>query len=203
MPLIKLPPESQQIVSDKYAGRPIFKLQDAEINTQAADCLRRIHVITGWNLPDDIQYVKALLEEFVIKLKTDFYMMNFVEVIAAVRKYGNIVDWGKNMNLALLSIPLAKYCLEREQVSYEEEKQKMAGLLPPQTVLTDDQLDNLTRRDIELAFQCMRNGRIPIITEQSFTEVLTKDGLLEEGLTLTDFFVYHLGKGTLNIYQKQ
>ena len=74
-------------------------MNDAELLTKVAECLSRIHIITGWNLPDDRNYTKGLTEEFILKLKEDFFMLNFSEILYAFRKNGlGIKDWGKNMN---------------------------------------------------------------------------------------------------------
>lgn len=195
----KIGSEDVAILEKKYSDTPISKMTDPEILTKAAECILRIHVITGWNLPDDKAYIQVLTEEFVLKLKEDFYMLNFSEITFAIRRASGKKDWGKNMNLELISTVLGEYCHERERLSSEEER-----FLPPpeQKILTSDQLDDLTRKDIQLAFKCMKNGRIPIITEESFIEVLTKDNLLKEGENISDFFVRALGSGQEDIYVK-
>ncbi len=70
--------EQIKVLERKYSEPRIEKMSDAEILTRSGDCLKRIHIITGWNLPDDKDYVKILIEELAQKLKEDFATLNFL-----------------------------------------------------------------------------------------------------------------------------
>jgi hypothetical protein len=60
------------VIKKKYEARQIKDMSDAEILTEAVKTFQRIHVITGWNLPDDNEYIKILSEEFCLKLNDEF-----------------------------------------------------------------------------------------------------------------------------------
>lgn len=189
------------VVEKKYAAPQIKNLTQAEITTEAANCLRRIHVITGWNLPDDVEYMKMLLEEFTNKLKEDFYMMNFQEISFAFRKNGlGIKDWGKNMNLDLICNVLGHYCAERERISFEEER--LVTEPPVMKVNTDEEIDNLHRKWTEEFYQRIRSGQIEMVPAYC-EDILVKDGLLKAGSSVSAFFVKVLNEQRKNIYAKQ
>lgn len=195
----RIPSDLMTIVQQKYISLPISKMDNAEILTRAAEALTRIHVITGWNLPNDKGFIKILIDELVTKLKADFYMMNFDEVIFAFRKYGvGVIDWGKNMNLDLICTVLGKYCHDREQASFYEEQKASQ---PEQKVYTDDELLDMQRGWIEQAYQAMRKGYIPLIYD-CFPEILVKDGFIKEPEEMNQFFVLCLGRDVKNLYTK-
>lgn len=73
--------------------------------------------------------------------------------------------------------------------------------MPPiQVILTDKQLEDLMRKDIEDKYQQMRRGRVPYGLPDGTKEILVKDGLMKPDEDLTSFFVQRLGKGIENIY---
>jgi hypothetical protein len=135
-----IPKEEMQMIQAKYHSLQISKMDDCEIIFNAAEVLRRIHVITGWSLPGDAAYMKTLTEEFVLFLKDRFWMLNFFEVAQAFRKNAiGIKDWGKNMNLELMAGVLGAYCHDREQLSYLEERAQLNNALAlPEPKLTDE-----------------------------------------------------------------
>lgn len=176
-------------------------MNDAEILTNVAEVLLRIHVITGWSLPNDEAYMKILVEEFMLKLKEDFDCLNFVEVVYAFRKNGlGIKDWGKNMNLDIVCNVLSFYSDERITASFEEEKISGSKELK-QVLYTDEEINNQRRGHIEAAYQCMRNGRVPVM-HIYFPEVLHMDGLISRQTdeAMTEFFVERLSSSANNIY---
>lgn len=69
-----------------------------------------------------------------------------------------------------------------------------------QTILTDEQLEDIIRKDIEDKYQQMRNGRVPYGLPDYLKEILVKDGLMKQEDDLASFFVQRLGKGIENIY---
>ena len=46
----------------KYSDTPISMMADVELRTRLLKVLKRIHVITGWNLPQDQEYTALLLD---------------------------------------------------------------------------------------------------------------------------------------------
>ena len=191
------------MIEAKYAARQICMMTDPELRKDVAECLMRIHVITGWNLPDDVEYVRLLTDEFLKKLKESYDMLNFQEITAAFRRGGiGKKDWGKNMNLDLVCEVLTEYCNQRARVSFEEER--LAGVENlQQRVYTDEQITNERRGHIEAAYQCMRNGRVPVM-HIYFPEVLHMDELIPACTqeAMNEFFVRALGEQRANIYKK-
>lgn len=79
------------------------------------------------------------------------------------------------------------------QISHEEEP-----VLP--VVLTEEQLRDIHREDVENFYQRLRNGWIPDKIPEYFHEILISDGLVNERQGLLMFFTERLGKGIENIY---
>ena len=174
-------------------------LTPPELLTEAAKCLLSIHVITGWVLPDDKNYVKELTNEFRLKLAEDFETLNFSEIKYAFRRAAGKKDWGKNMNLALLSEVLAEYSDERRRASAEEER--INSKPPVQIIYSDEQLDNFQRMDIENFYQRCRAGIVPKNIPGYFLQMLIKDGLMAAGSDdMAAFFSERLNKGVVKIY---
>ena len=186
----------------KYSDTPIAMMADAELRTRLLKVLKRIHVITGWNLPEDQEYTGLLLDELHAKLKESFDMLNLREIVAAFRENGiGVKDWGKNMNLDLVCNVLGVYCEKRARVSMEEERLQNP---PEQKLYTDDQILNERRGHIEMAFQAMRRGNYPVLHEY-FPEVLHHDGFIEEPMweLMNELFVLALNTGRENIYEQE
>lgn len=185
-----------EVLKHKYLEQRIESLNDLEMLTKTAECLLNIHIITGWVLPDDENYIRILTEQLFQKLKEDFYMLNFSEISYAFRKSVGKIDWGKNMNLELICTVLGEYSLNRAVVSVEEEK---VNLTPEQKIYTDDEILNGRRAEIEIAFQAMKKGKYPLL-HSYFKEVLLNDEMVQEEETLGEFFVRKLNSNTENIY---
>ena len=185
----------------KYSDTPISMMADVELRIRLLKVLKRIHVITGWNLPQDQEYTALLLDELHAKLKESFDMLNLREIVAAFRENGiGVKDWGKNMNLDLVCNVLGVYCEKRARVSMEEERLQNP---PEQKIYTEDQILNERRGHIEMAFQAMKRGHLPVLHEY-FPEVLHHDGFIEEATEelMNELFVQALNRGLENIYQK-
>lgn len=177
-------------------------LTPPELLTEAAKCLLSIHVITGWVLPDDKDYVKELTNEFRLKLAEDFETLNFHEVKYAFRRAAGKKDWGKNMNLALLSEVLAEYSDDRRRASAEEER--LNSKPPVQKIYSDEQLENLQRMDIENFYQRCRAGIVPTNIPGYFLPMLIKDGFMAEGSDdMAAFFSDKLNKGIEQLYHDE
>lgn len=191
--------EYLEVLKLKYSERKIESMNDAELLGKTAECLLHIHIITGWNLPDDKNYIKILTEQLFQKLKEDFYMLNFSEIYFAFRKSVGKQDWGKNTNLELVCGVLCAYCAERSIISFEEEK---INNVPEQEVYTDEQILNQRREEIEKSYQAMKKGYYPLL-HIYFKDVLLSDELIHEKETLGEFFVRKLNSQTEHIYEKE
>lgn len=188
-----------EVLKNKYAESKIENLSDVELLTKTAQCLLNIHVVTGWNLPDDKDYIKILTEQFLNKLKEDFHMLNFSEIYFAFRKAVGKKDWGKNINLELICSVLGAYCVDRSIVSFEEEK--INSMPETMKIYTDEEILNERRGEIEFAFQAMKRGKLPLI-HIYFEKVLKEDGLFIEGENVSEFFVRKLNNQSENIYKR-
>lgn len=155
-------------------------------------------MITGWVIPGD-ELMMVLIDQFEKKLMESYGMFNTEEIEYAFRLTGTTIeDWGKEMNLNLLDKVLIPYLNQRLYVSADEERKKEKP--PVQTILTDQQLEDIQRGDIEAYYQQCRNGRIPHSLPDYFKPILVKDGFLKEEQSLSNFFVQRLGNGFKNIY---
>lgn len=163
--------------------------------------LLKIHVITGWVIPE-AALLNILTDQFRKKLLENYAHLNVDEIEYAFRNGGTIVeDWGKAMNLSLIDAVLIPYSNQRFNLSAQEERQKAKPLEPK--IYKDAELDDLHRGDIEAFYQRIRGGRVPYALPEYFKVILVKDGLMKEGDTLAEFFMNRLGKGIENIYVKE
>lgn len=190
--------EEQKLIHLKYAAKQICQMNDQEINLWPKALLLKIHVITGWVMPEN-QFFNILVDQFQKKLIEDYGNLNTEEIEYAFRKSGTIIkDWGKEMNLNLIDQVLIPYLSERVEASANEEKKKDP---PVQKIYTDEEILNQRRGHIEMAYQAMRSGHLPIL-HIYFPEVLHMDGLIPRSTdeVMNEFFVESLGKGIENIY---
>jgi hypothetical protein len=174
-------------------------MNHVETGTWAKALLLKIHVITGWVIPGN-ELLNILVDQFEKKLKEDYGHFNVEEIEYAFRKHGTAVkDWGKQMNLSLIDEVLIPYLHIRHEASENERKRNFRA--PEQRIFTDEEIQNERREHIELAFQAMKAGKMPII-HVYFAEVLEADGHLKENEKVADFFVRVLGQNLPNIYVK-
>lgn len=175
-------------------------MNEAELMLWGQSLLLKIHVITGWVIPESNLLV-ILVDQFQKKLLETYPNMNIEEIEFAFRNWGTSVkDWGKAMNLALIDSVLVPYLDERKRLSHELEERKMPP--PQQKIYSSEELENFAREDIEYFFQRLRKGIIPTGVPDYFSEVLKKDGLLKPGEMVDLFFADRLNKGFENIYTK-
>jgi hypothetical protein len=192
-----------QVVEKKYASPAIKNLPAPQLLAKVVESIKRIHVITGWVIPEDADYIKILSEELLLKLKEDFSDLNFDEIAFAFRKNGVVVkDWGKAMNLELVVQVLSEYVADRERISGIEERLKSK---PVQRIYTQEELDNLHRQDVEAFYQRCLNGVMPPAElPEYYKSILVKDGLLhQESDDLHAFFAYMIERGYEKIYVKE
>jgi hypothetical protein len=187
------------IIKKKYAAKQISAMNEQELSLWPKSLILKIHVITGWVVPAT-ELFNILTDQFKKKLVEDYGNMNTEEIEYAFRKSGTVIkDWGKEMNLNLIDQVLIPYLSERIEASRNEERMKNP---PIQKILTDEDLLNISRRDIEIAYQQMRNGRVPVMLD-SFAETMIIDGFIDNKDQRDLFFTYCLGQGRENIYVQE
>lgn len=170
-----------------------------EISLWSKSLLLKIHVITGWTIPAD-ELLIILVDQFTKKLCESYQDMNPEEIEYAFRQYGTSVkDWGKAMNLSLMDQVLPQYLAERKRISHEIEERVQP--IEPLRLLSDEELLNIQRGDIEAYYQRLRNGWIPTMPiPHYFTLVLQGDNLLGQNETVAQFFTMRLNSGSQAIY---
>jgi hypothetical protein len=173
-------------------GDKMVTLQNPEPILQA---LRYVMVLVGvraQNLPND--HEKTILVNYIkknygghtpeeIKLAFEKAINGELDVDATCFENFSVLYFSKVMNA------YREWAVQ--QIKHEEEV-----VLPIQ--LTDQQLDDIVRKDIEEFFQRCRKGNIQAVPPY-FKEILVKDGLIPEKESVSGFFVKRLGSSK-NIY---
>lgn len=150
-------------------------------------------------MPDDKEYIKILIEQFVLKLKESFSNLNFDEILAAFRKNGlGVKDWGKNMNLDLICTVLADYTNSRIEASLAEERMKEK---PVEISYTEEQLQDFKRQWAEEYYQRIRSGRLEAVPDY-VRDIIVVDKYISKPEQADSFFVKWLNSGKENLYVK-
>lgn len=192
--------EEKQMISMKYKAKQIAGMSEQEIKNWGKALLMKIHVITGWVIPANEFLFNILKDQFEKKLQEDYGMLNTEEIEYAFRRTGTTtIDWGKEMNLNLVDQVLQPYVSKRLDASAAEEK--LTANKPAQKIYTDEEILNERRGEIELAYQGMRKGHVPLM-HVYFPEVLMADGFIKEEADIAQFFVDRLNSQVECIYEK-
>lgn len=153
------------------------------------------------NLPDDLE--KTVLINFIqsnygghtiaeIRLAFELAINGQLEL-----KNEEITSY-ENFSVLYFSRIMNAY----QKWSAQEFKQVVKVEPPPQVLLTDEQLENIHRQDIENFYQRCLAGRVPEKTPDYFKAILVKDGLMKQEDNLVAFFVNRLNNNSKNIYVK-
>lgn len=180
----------------KYVSKPIGTFLN---HTWCKALLLKIHVITGWKIPDD-EMLDILIDQFSKKMLEDYPQLNVDEIEYAFRSIGTkIKDWGKSMNLSLIEEVLSDYASERYELSQREERKKNE---PVQKIYSIEELENIQRADIEAFYQRCLSGVIPPNElPEYYLPLLIKDGFLSaDSNDLHAFFAWKLNRGDGNVY---
>lgn len=187
------------IIAVKYAAIQFGKMGPMNISSFARGTLTKIHVITGWTIPEGETWA-VLLDQFIKKIKEIYPDTNPEEWEYAFRNYGTgVKDWGKSMNLSLIDEVMKPYMSDRKYLSHEAEERKVEP--PPTKIYTDEENDNLHRELTELFYQRLRSGKVEPIPMYCYP-ILVKDGLMKIGEDPNEFFVNALNSGRKGLYQK-
>lgn len=190
----------KKVMALKYASPQIGDMAERQISLWSKSLLLKIHVITGWVIPD-AELLNILVDQFLKKLVENYSNMNPEEIEYAFRKEGTTKpDWGKQMNLALIDDVLIPYLNNRFNLSRDEEL-KSKSIEPK--IYTEAENEDLMRGDIEAFYQRCIAGRVPYALPDYFKPVLVKDELIKESETLVEFFQHRLNSGVKNIYIKK
>lgn len=175
-------------------------MTEQEVMMWGKTLLLKIHVITGWTIPDSDLLV-ILVDQFQKKLVESYPDMNPDEIEFAFRHSGTTVkDWGKAMNLSLIDEVLIPYLGERKTLSHTLEERKLPP--PAPVILNEEQLRDIHREDVEKFYQRIVNGWIPETFPDYFMDILKYDNLIKPEEDLSDFFFNREGRFCKNIYIK-
>jgi hypothetical protein len=184
----------------KYAAPSIQVMRPEDFISVAKVLLLKIHVITGWVIPDN-ELMNVLVDQFQKKLQETYFNLNPDEIEYAFRQHGTIIeDWGKQMNLNLIDKVLLPYLNQRLYLSADEEKKVPP---PEQKIYSDDEIDNQHREDVEAFFQRLRKGMVPERIPHYYKSIMVKDKLMDEQESLSTFFTRMLESESTNIYIKE
>lgn len=166
--------QEAKILDVKYQGKRIKDLPEAEIALYTEGLLTRIHIITGWKLPENEMLLTALNHEFCLQIKSRYRELTIEEITFAMREYGVAVkDWGKYANLSLIDEPIQEYLAARKSVSKIEEQHRPEEPkeLPPEGVDWSDTWEMIKSGDL-------RQFNPDLIPWASIYDWVVKTGLL-------------------------
>lgn len=188
------------MVELKYRSKRIGEMTISEISKWSKALLLKIHVITGWTVPNGSEIMNILVDQFEKKLIETFGELNPDEIEYAFRQKGTIVeDYGKSMNLNLLDKILLPYLNERFFISPVEEN---LATKPKQKIFTQEELDNTAREDAERQYQIFLKGN-ELRGLAINKPILEKDEMLLGDENVLDFFKRRKENGAKNIYVQQ
>jgi hypothetical protein len=141
-----LPPEEAMVISRKYQALPFLKMNENDLINAANLILIKIHVITGWNFPQEKEFQLILKEQFRKKLVESYPLVNVIEIEFAFRNNTTIKDWGKNMNLSLIDEVLMPYLNERREASKLELQAHYRSLpAPAPEKISDEEMIQISK----------------------------------------------------------
>lgn len=168
----------------------------------AHSLLLKIHVITGWTIPNSDELMTILIDQFQKTLVEKYSMLNPDEIEYAFRNHGtSLEDWGKAMNLNLVDAILSPYTHKRFDIS-EDERRVNTKKDYEQRIFTQQELDDSAREDVERNYQLYLK-QMEVRGVSINKPILEQDGLIREGESVMDFFKRRALNGSANIYVKQ
>lgn len=115
-----------------------------ELLLTARDLIMKIHVITGWVIPEN-EYSIILTDQFTKLLHEKYARATSYEFEFAFRNISNEVrDWGKRINFSLIDEVMQPYLERRFELSKLEEShnQKLLSDTTKSEPLTDEVMNN-------------------------------------------------------------
>lgn len=157
----KLHGDELNLLSFKYAAPRISNLSDEDLFLHTQALLMKIHVITGWKVPENDALLNILQDQFIQKLKEDYGDVNTKEIEYAFRKFGTTVkDWGKEMNLNLIDTVMIPYMKHRSEMSHVEEV--IQSNSREEYIPTEEELLSMKREVIENRYQGYLEGNLSL-----------------------------------------
>jgi hypothetical protein len=195
----ELTDQEAKVVEMKYKSVPVGFMTESEISKWGKGLLAKIHVITGWTIPNSPELLNILTDQFQKNLIEKYPMLNPDEIEYAFRHYGTgIEDWGKAMNLNLIDSVLSPYAHKRSDIS-EAERIVKTKKDYVQKIFTKEELEDGQREDAERQYQMFKKG-FALKALEINKAILVKDGLMKEDEKVIDFFIRKIENCTKNIY---
>lgn len=178
----------------------ISDLKEDDLQKHVKGLLFKVHVITGWNLPDDEYYLNVLKDQLRKKLLEEYSNCNISEIEFAFRNYGTTVkDWGKNMNLNLFDTVMDSYLTARKCITEFEERMKEEVEKPKPT---DEEVMNMRRELVEGRYQSFLEGKSSfVLFPADGIDTLIKDGYCQHDLYVD--FIMKAQQYLFNSYDKK
>jgi hypothetical protein len=174
-PTSALTSEEEKVVQLKYAGKQFGEMSPEDLFTWSKTLLLKIHVITGWTIPEK-EILTILLDQFQKKITENYPTLNAEEVEYAFRSKGTVIeDWGKAMNLNLLDKVLLPYLDNRFRIS-ETERQLNYYKRRPEFNLEND-ID--WRKMIEEDYEFFLSGKNLSTFPHKYYDILVEDKFFE------------------------
>lgn len=140
-----------------------------ELKAKAGALLAKIHVITGWNFPEEIEYQKILKDQFIKKLIESYPTVNCDEIEYAFRNHP-VKEWGKKLSINLVGEVMAFYLEHRKKVSDMEEHLDKPQLPAP----VEDPMSN--EEFIELNKNIyLKTKNFALVSERCYTILINED----------------------------
>jgi len=119
-----LEPEESKILELKYRSTTFAKMLPEKLLHEATVLLLKIHVITGWEIPQK-ELMNILIDQFTKKILESYSNLNVDEIEFIFRnKPIEIKEWGKAMNISLMDEVIIPYMEKRFELSKVEEQKK-------------------------------------------------------------------------------
>lgn len=190
---------TQEIILAKRSQPPVSTFKPIEKRTAIEALVVKISVITGWTIPAS-PYKQVFFNVLEQQIEKEYPHLNLQEMELAFMRYGTrIPDYGKEMNLSLFTAVLDKYRSDRK------EAERNANLASENAIkidlLTDEQMVNKARAEIEYYFQQRKKGNDRPKTFPFWAEVLVMDRYIKTEEQMDVFFDYCLEKKIPKIYE--
>lgn len=181
--------EEKKLLSVKYQMQRIESIHPDDLLKHTKGLLFKIHVITGWIIPNEELYKNVLIDQLYKKLIEDYQDCSIAEIEYAFRSYGTTVkDWGKNMNLQQFDEVMIKYKNARYCLSELEEKLKIDTEVKNK-IPTEDEVLMMRRELIEDKYQSFLAGKTSFaLFPEDGIDTLIKDGFCSDDL-YKDFII--------------
>jgi hypothetical protein len=153
---------------------------EVQLLRQVEVLLMKIHIITGWDIPENELMATELSNQLYDKLIEDYSSLNFDEIEYAMRTIGaGVKDFGKNINLSLIDSVLTPFIHKRAAVRELESRAiKQAHMIEAPKEPIDKELLIKTVRGVYLKLR--HTTLIPVMVYDFLVEQKEIDLTLEQ-----------------------